>query len=385
MDSLNRLERNEAQMVTAEADIIPGPSARSVDILFPDTIQVLVRNDANIKRFTDLKGKRIALVRSQGSFRAFMLLAQHFGLRESDFNFIGADEASAERVQPQRAKTYFANRPLHAPSLIRLVAAGGASFMPIEDALALHLEVPALEGSAIPKDSYSGTPMVPEADVPTISADRLLLARSNVPDSVIFAITQVLMERRGVFVAAIPDVARAVRPLPANIKAPDSKSGITAGLHPGAATYFNHGQITFSESEKFGTFVTLSILTTLWILTLRGGLRRRQKEYSDTFNRRVVQLMRESQAAQGEVRFLSIRHELLQMMMKAVIDLDHDHVSEQSFQISRVIWQIAFDLIRERISAVGLADPAALTEEAIAIQSGKDRPWSMLRDFIQNA
>jgi hypothetical protein len=72
-------------------------------------------------------------------------------------------------------------------------------------------------------------------------------------------------------------------------------------------------------------------------------------------------------------------------MMKSVIDLDHDHVSVQSFQISRVIWQIAFDLIGERIAAVGLADPAALTEEALTIQSGKDRPWSLLRDFIQNA
>ena len=386
VDNLNRLERNEAQMVTAEADIIAGPSARAVAILFPDTIQVLVRNDANIKQFTDLKGKRIALVRSQGSFRAFMLLAQHFGLRESDFNFIGADEASAERAFARKeAEVYFANRPLHAPSLTRLVAAGDVSFLPIEDALALHLEVPALESAAIPRDSYSGTPMVPSADVPTISADQLLLARSNVPDSVIFAITEVLMERRQEIVAAIPDTARVVRPLPANIRAPDSKNGLTAGLHPGAATYFNHGQISFSESEKFGTFITLAVLTTLWILTLRGGLRRRQKEYSDTFNRRVVQLMRESQAAQGEIEFLSIRHELLQMMMKSVIDLDHDHVSEQSFQISRVIWQIAFDLIRERIAAVGLADPAALTEDAVAVQSGRDRPWSLLQDFIQNA
>ena len=75
VDSLNRLERGEAQMVTTEADIIAGPSARSVAILFPDTIQVLVRNDSDIKRFTDLKGKRIGLVRSQGPFRAFMLLA----------------------------------------------------------------------------------------------------------------------------------------------------------------------------------------------------------------------------------------------------------------------------------------------------------------------
>lgn len=387
VDSLNRLERGEAQMVTTEGDIIAGPSARSVAILFPDTIQVLLRNEANIKRFTDLKGKRIALVRSEGPFRSFVLLAQHFGMRESDFNFIGADDASAERAFARNeADAYFAIRPLHTGALIRFVAAGDVSFMPIEDALALHLEVPAFASAAIPKDSYTGNPMVPATDVPTISSDRLLLARSDVPDSVVYEITKVLTERRQEIVAAIPDTAGAVRALPANIKAPDGKNGLTAGLHSGAATYYNRGEISFSEGEEFGAFITLTVLTILWLWTLRSGLRRRQKDYSDTFNRRVVQLMRESQTTHVEDRFLTIRHELLQMMMKAVIDLDHDHVSEQSFQISRVIWQIAFDLIRERIAAVGLADPAALTEEAIrAGESAKERPWSLLRDYIQNA
>jgi hypothetical protein len=116
---------------------------------------------------------------------------------------------------------------------------------------------------------------------------------------------------------------------------------------------------------------------------LRTVIRRRQKKYSDTFNRRVIELLRESQTIHNEDRFLAIRHELLQMMMKAVIDLDHDHISEQSFQVSRGIWQIAFDLIRERIAAVGLADPAALTDEALAVESARDRPWSLLREFIQ--
>jgi TRAP transporter TAXI family solute receptor len=386
VDSLNRLERGEAQMVTSETDIIAGPSARSVAILFPDTIQVLVRNDANIKRFTDLKGKRIALERSQGPFRAFMLLAQHFGLREADFNFIGADEASAERAFTRNeAEAYFAIRPLHTGVLTRFAAAGDVSFIPIEDALALHLEVPAFESATIPKNSYAGTPMIPPSDVPTISSDRVLLARSDMPDSAIYEITQVLMERRQEIVAAIPDTAASVRPLSASFRAPDGKNGLIAGLHVGAATYYNHGQITLSEGEEFGSLATVTGLTILWFLTIRGGIRRRQKEYSGTFNRRVIQLMRESQTDPGENRFLTIRHELLQMMSKAVIDLDHDRVSQQSFQISRDVWQIAFDLICERIAAIGLVDPAALTDEALAAESDKDRPWSLLREFVQKA
>src|SRR5690348_17700599 len=37
VDNLNRLERGEAQIVVTEADLIAGPSARSVAILFQDT------------------------------------------------------------------------------------------------------------------------------------------------------------------------------------------------------------------------------------------------------------------------------------------------------------------------------------------------------------
>jgi len=385
VDSLNRLERGEAQMVVTEADIIAGPSARSVAILYQDTIQVLVHNDPNIKRFADLRGKRIALVRSQGPFNTFLLLAQHFGMRESDFSFIGADEAGAERAFTRgEADAFFAVRPLHAGALSTLVAAGGVSFLPIEDALALHLDVPAFESAAIPKDTYIGTPMVPSADVPTISSDRLLLARSDVPDIVTYEITQVLMERRQEIVAAIPDTARAVRMLPANIRAPDGRNSLAAGLHPGAATYYNHGEISFSENDRFGAVAAVIGLTIAWVWTLRSSLRRRQKAYSDIFNRRVVELMRDSQTVRGKPRLLTIRHELLQMMMKAVIDLDNDHLSEQSFQISRVIWQIAFDLIRERVAAAGIADPAALTEEALDLESAKARPWSLLKDFVQN-
>ena len=145
VDSLNRLERNEAQMVTAEADIIAGPSARSVAVFFRTPFRcwsatMPISNGSRI-----LKGNVLPWCARQGSFRAFMLLAQHFGLRESDFNFIGADEASAERAFARNeADAYFANRPLHAAALTRFVAAGDVSFMPIEDALALHLDVPAL-------------------------------------------------------------------------------------------------------------------------------------------------------------------------------------------------------------------------------------------------
>jgi TRAP transporter TAXI family solute receptor len=379
VDSFNRLENGEAQMATGETGVMAGASARTVALLFPDTIQMLVHNDAKIQRFEDLKGKRIALTRTQGPFRTFMLLARHFGLREADFNFVGSDDDSAEvAFTRHEADAFFAVRVLHGGATMRLVRAGDVSIMPIDDALALHLEVPALQEATIPKDSYTADPPVPPADTPTVSADRVLLARGDVPDDVVYELTEILMERRQEIASAIPDTDEVARVLPANIRPPDGKNGLTAGVHHGAAVYYNHGKTTISETEVFTGAVTVSVLVGMWMWAIRSSIRRRQKEYSDRFNRRVLQLMEMSQTSNSERQMATIRTELLALIEKAVLDLESNQLSEESFQTSRIVWQITFDLLRERVAASGGADLVALSRDP---DPGQPRRWSLLRDL----
>jgi TRAP-type uncharacterized transport system substrate-binding protein len=79
------LEVGRAQLATAQADVVPGPSARVLAVLYDDTFQLLVRKDSSTKSFADLRGKRFALVKSGGQFQSFLRVAQHFDLHESDF------------------------------------------------------------------------------------------------------------------------------------------------------------------------------------------------------------------------------------------------------------------------------------------------------------
>lgn len=73
-ENIQKLESGEAQLVTAQADVPAGPSARTVVLLYADTFQLVVKDNAPIQQFSDLKGKRIGLWQRAGSTVLFWKL-----------------------------------------------------------------------------------------------------------------------------------------------------------------------------------------------------------------------------------------------------------------------------------------------------------------------
>mgnify|MGYP005844790583 CR=1 FL=1 len=69
-ESLKLLEQNQVQLAAAQADIPPGDNARLVAILFPDAFQLVVKENSQIQKFTDLKGKRIGLLQKGGQYQS---------------------------------------------------------------------------------------------------------------------------------------------------------------------------------------------------------------------------------------------------------------------------------------------------------------------------
>src|SRR5277367_7160716 len=72
VENLQMLEDGRAQLATAQSDVLPRPSARSVAVLYDDTFQLLVPVDSPLQKIVDLRGKRIALARTGGQFRSFL-------------------------------------------------------------------------------------------------------------------------------------------------------------------------------------------------------------------------------------------------------------------------------------------------------------------------
>jgi len=192
IESLQMLEDGRAQLAAAQADVVPGPRARVLAVLYDDAFQLLVLKDSLLRSFTDLKGARIALAESGGQFQSFLRVAEHFGLHEGDFRFVGSsDEAAEEAILHRQADAIFRVPALANPSIQRLVRSGTVRFLPIEHAAAITLKYPAFGPRAFLRGLIRGTHRCPRKTC-IIAVHRTLLASAGADEAAIRAITGVL-------------------------------------------------------------------------------------------------------------------------------------------------------------------------------------------------
>ncbi|GET43648.1 TAXI family TRAP transporter solute-binding subunit [Microseira wollei] len=348
-ENIQRLEENQVQLATAQADVPVGASARLISILYPDRFQLIVPNNSPINQFSDLKGKRISLPKTGGQFQSFVNVAAHFGLAESDFTFVGETELAAnEAFLRNQADAAFRVRALVNPSILQLVQNGSARLVPIPQAAAMKIKYPAFEVGIIPQGAYRGNPPIPAIDLATVQVQRTLLAHEKVDPEVIRNITMVIMERRQELANAIAQDD--IKPLVANINPPSRDSGIGAPIHPGSQAYYERDKPSFVQenADFLALILTIFLLLWSWGLELKRLLVRVQKNAADEYSKKVIHLLNEVPKS-NDLRQLEVkREELLKLLTSAVNDLDKDVISEESFQSFRVIWQIALDTVRER-------------------------------------
>ena len=224
-ENLELLEKGEVDFATAQADAPQGRSARLVANLFGDAFQLLVRKESSIRSFAGLAGKRISLPTSGGQFQSFLSVAEHFGFSRSDFVFVEGDESGAAFLNGN-ADALFRVRALGNPTLIKLAREGRVRPVPIEQAAAMRIRTPAFQPSVIPQGAYLGNPPIPESDIATVTVQRTLLARADIPDRPVIWLTATLFEDRDEIARAIPDGFAEVRPLLASISKPDDHPGL---------------------------------------------------------------------------------------------------------------------------------------------------------------
>lgn len=354
-ENLQLLDAKKVHLATAQADIPAGSNARLVVYLYEDVFQLLVPSDSQVKQFIDLRGKRIALPRKGGQYSSFLAVARHFGLGEGDFEFIGRDEPAAdEAFGAGQADAVFRVRALGNPVLTRLAQQHKVRFVPIQQAAAMRIQLPALEASVIPEGAYLGNPAVPPADLPSVAVRRTLLAHREANAGAIQAITQTLIERRQEIADAIQPEFAELKPLLAGLKAPEMQSGLGAEIHAGARDYLERDKPGFiqSHADYLGLIVTLVVLGGSWLWELKRLIERRQKNMADEYSAKVILLMGEARASCESLALAEIEEKLLDLLSRAVRDLDEDKMSEDSFQTFRAVLQIALDVVERRRLAV---------------------------------
>jgi len=358
VESLRMLSAGRVQLATAQADVLAGPEARMIATLYDDEFQLLVGKESKIKTFADLRGGRIALAKNGGQFQSFLRAAEHFGMHETDFQFVGgSDDGADEAFLSGRADAIFRVRALGNPSIQRLVRAGGVRFVPIDHAAAMAIRQPAFEAGLIPEGAYSGSPAVPERDLPTVRVRRTLLARDDADADAIRAITGVLMERREEIMREIPAQMTEVQLLLAQVRRPAVQAGLGPPLHAGASAFYDKDKPSFllAHADYVGLMLTVVLMAASWIWELKRWIESKQKHAADEYSNRVVGLMSLAEEAVSLGDLDGIWRQLVAILAEAVRDLDADKLSEESFHSFRAILQIGMDVVRDRRIILGSA------------------------------
>ncbi len=354
VDNSNRLEAGDADLITVQSDITPGPKAQAVATLYRDLFQLVVQDQTDIQQFTDLKGRRIGVQRESGQFLSFLEVANHFELTVEDFDFIGVDDDEATvAFETDRVDAIFRVRAPGNWIIQDLVEYHRGRLIPIEQASAMKIKHPAFKAATIPKGTYRGSnPIVPSKDISTVGVYKMLYASKRANKRVIQAIATILKEHHQEISNAISRDTVEVKPLVANISKPSSNFGIP--IHPGAvAAYKQQPKVTFVTKNFDFLALLLSIVVPIasWIWELRSRAEKRGKSLCEGYISDVVKLMDDDDDMSSNKTLEERQKMLYQIFDRAAKRLVDEDISQEAFRTFNEAYTTACEKIERDIEA----------------------------------
>jgi len=376
-DSMERLKRGEVDMALAQNDTPGVGSVRSIALLFPELLQLYVRDEAAVHRVDQLRGKRIATL-PQGSGTASCLenLLEHYRFT-LDANF-----ANIVYSDPNRAHEKFRDGQVDAA--FHIIALGniakdyigpslraGGRLLPIEQIEALRWAHPFLEPATIPKGFYRGYPPLPQTDIPTAAVRAVLLARQGLDGDIVYQITRTLCEHRNELITA--------NSLAVHMSRPDKPEEMLFPLHRGASAYYNRDKpgllITYADLLTLSFSVTVLCVSGIWHLRLR--LAQRRKDRADTYNLEILNLVDRMREIEDPGELEAVRQGLFDIFRRVVEDVAHERVSTESFQLFAFPWEMAIGAIRHREFTLSNRDARTPNSD---LQESTDQNDAVARD-----
>jgi TRAP transporter TAXI family solute receptor len=335
-----RIDLGEIQGDTPTSDRIMGVTA-----LYQDAYHLIVREGSGIQSFADLAGHRVATPpASSGQFNSFWFLAAHFGIDDQLPRALPMSEDAANfAMELGQVDAVFRVRAPGNDIIRSLIGDRKLRLIPIEQAQALALKQPVIAPGIIPRGSYRGSPPLPENDLKTAIVDRLLVARADLDQDVVYRITRAIYENR----SEILDhtlLAGFIGPLP-----DDSNSVIIA--HPGARSYFDRekpGILQRNARLVSALLYTIAIVVSALLALRTHWIRSRRLRMHD-FNRRLMDLATLARSDSDVAALQEHKNALMDILEEVVSDLERERVSQDEFEHFSFTWQAVDALLRDRL------------------------------------
>lgn len=204
---------------------------RAIACLYAEKFQLVVRRDAGIERFSDLRGKRISVDEpGSGTRQVTDIVLAAYGLTEDD-------------LRPQYLKPVFTEDKMRDGELDGFAMMAGAPMAAVTRLLPVGLRILAIEPEIAGKISRTYPYLTPGriaggiypgiAEIPTIEVYALFVVSSDMPDDRAFALTEAL------FSPATRDLLKQGHPQGRDITLGSALRGLSIPLHPGAQRFYD--------------------------------------------------------------------------------------------------------------------------------------------------
>ncbi|MDJ0572049.1 MAG: TAXI family TRAP transporter solute-binding subunit, partial [Pleurocapsa sp. MO_192.B19] len=305
-ENLELLSDDRVQLALIQSDTIVSPSTKAIASLFPEISHLIVTKESDIDSFSELKGKRIALMpKRSGSYQLFWSLSSHYGLTEPDLEAVALSPAKAHAALLERkVDALFRVIALGNPAVSQLLHHGQTELVAIKQGAALQLFRPALFPSQIPQGTYNGAVPIPAEDLPVIAVEAVLVTREE--------ITRILFEARNELVKQNIQAAM--------IRRPFESSHLGLSFHEGARTYYNQDRPSFlvEYAEPLGLLLSLVVLGISGIWQLKMWWQGRQKNRADLYNLEILQLIAQINSMEDLEQLILVRRHLFEILAKVI-------------------------------------------------------------------
>jgi TRAP transporter TAXI family solute receptor len=347
-ENITLLADDTAQLAIVAGSTTLGPAITVVDFLFPELVHLIARHDLHIQSAADLGDRVVGLPPAGSTSRTlFWRLVRHYGLGSSDIKTLTIETREAkEALRDASIDAYFVISAVGSPWIADLLAEAPARLVPIAQAAALNLTLPALRSGEIPMGTYDGARPTPSDDLPTVAERTLLVASPATDRDAIRDLVRILHEARQDLVAA--DLRAAL------IERVDDPFEEGLPINPGAAEYFRRDNplfvVRYAETMGFLLSAGVLLFSTLWHVKQQSD--RKAKNRADTYNAQIIELTEQAENAATRQELDMVKQELLVIFRRVFSDLDEDLISSTAIQGFTLAWYTAVQIVQNRRSTL---------------------------------
>jgi TRAP transporter TAXI family solute receptor len=203
-------------------------------VLWVNTVQLVVRSDSNLHRFSDLRGRRVGVgPKASGTEISSRTVVEGHGLKYGDVipEFLSFSEV-VSRMEAGTLDAGFVVASYPVAAVSEMNRSFGIRLLPIGSDVAnrIRTQYPFMRPVTIPKNTYSGQ----TDDIETVGIDNILICRSDLPEQLVYRLTKTFFD-------SLPELART--DLGAALIDPEQGPTTPIPLHAGAARFYREREI----------------------------------------------------------------------------------------------------------------------------------------------